>query len=170
VVRAAPDADDVTLFAGSGLAPVGEVVSINDRFINLLPQTVEGIDFSFTWAKRRTAWGTFIFRANASQLLEYSREPGAIIDSLYAARDAGVIDPLTALPDSSQLIAQNGRPEWKISTSLTWRKGPWRAGVSAPAASPGWSTSSWSPTCMASTSSRTPASPREPPCASASGT
>ncbi|HRD45631.1 MAG TPA: TonB-dependent receptor, partial [Caulobacter sp.] len=130
VVRAAPDADDVTLFAGSGLAPVGEVVSINDRFINLLPQTVEGIDFSFTWAKRRTAWGTFIFRANASQLLEYSREPGAIIDSLYAARDAGVIDPLTALPDSSQLIAQNGRPEWKISTSLTWRKGPWRAGVS----------------------------------------
>ena len=130
VVRAAPDADDVTLFAGSGLAPVGDVVSINDRFINLLPQTVEGVDFGFSWSKRRTAWGSFTFRANASQLLTYSREPGAIIDSLYAARDAGIIDPLTALPDSSQLIAQNGRPEWKISTTFIWRNGPWRAGLS----------------------------------------
>ena len=130
VVRAAPDADDVTLFAGSGLAPVGDVVSINDRFINLLPQTVEGIDFGFSWSKRRTAWGSFTFRANASQLLTYSREPGDIIDSLYAAREAGVIDPLTALPDSSQLIAQNGRPEWKISTTFIWRNGPWRMGFS----------------------------------------
>ena len=130
VVRAAPDADDVTLFAGSGLAPVGDVTAINDRFINLLPQTVEGIDFGFSWEKRRTAWGSFTFRANASQLLTYSREPGDIIDTLYAAREAGVIDPLTALPDSSQLIAQNGRPEWKISTTFIWRKGPWRMGLS----------------------------------------
>lgn len=130
VVRAAPDADDVLLFAGSGLTPVGEVVSISDRFINLLPQTVEGIDLGFSWAKRRTAWGTFIFRANASQLLTYSREPGDIIDSLYAARDAGTIDPLTPLPDSSQLVAQNGRPEWKVSTTFIWRSGPWRAGLS----------------------------------------
>ena len=130
VVRRAPDADDVLLFDGSGLAPVGDVVSINDRFINLLPQTVEGIDFGFSWAKRRTAWGTFIFRANASQLLTYSREPGDIIDSLYAAREAGTIDPLTPLPDSSQLIAQNGRPEWKVSTTFIWRSGPWRAGLS----------------------------------------
>jgi outer membrane receptor protein involved in Fe transport len=130
VTRAAPDADDVLLFDGSGLAPVGDVTSINDRFINLLPQTVEGIDFGFSWTRRRTAWGSFTFRANASQLLEYSREPGDIVDSLYAAREAGVIDPLTALPDSSQLIARNGRPEWKISTTFIWRAGPWRVGFS----------------------------------------
>ncbi|WP_296165998.1 TonB-dependent receptor [uncultured Brevundimonas sp.] len=130
VVRAAPDADDVALFDGSGLAPVGEVISINDQFINLLPQTVEGIDFGFSWAKRRTEWGTFIFRLNASQLLTYSREPGDIIDSLYEARENGTIDPLTPLPDSSQLIAVNGRPEWKVSTTFIWRSGPWRAGLS----------------------------------------
>ncbi|MGV9010505.1 TonB-dependent receptor plug domain-containing protein [Brevundimonas sp.] len=130
VVRAAPDADDVALFDGSGLAPVGEVISINDRFVNLLPQTVEGIDFGFSWAKRRTEWGTFIFRLNASQLLTYSREPGDIIDSLYEAREDGTIDPLTPLPDSSQLIAVNGRPEWKVSTTFIWRSGPWRAGLS----------------------------------------
>lgn len=130
VVRDAPDADDIAFFDGTGLAPVGDIVSISDRFINLLPQTVEGLDFGFSWARRRTDWGTFIFRLNASQLLEYSREPGDIIDTLHAAREAGVIDPLTPLPDSSQLIAQNGRPEWKVSTSFTWRSGPWRAGLS----------------------------------------
>lgn len=130
VVRDAPDADDIAFFDGSGLAPVGEVISISDRFINLLPQTVEGIDLGFSWAKRRTEWGTFIFRVNASQLMEFSRAPGDIIDSLYAARKAGIIDPLTPLPDSSQLIAQNGRPEWKVSTTFIWRKGPWRAGLS----------------------------------------
>ena len=130
VVRDAPDADDVLFFDGSGLDPVGDVVSISDRFINLLPQTVEGVDFGFSWAKRRTDWGTFIFRLNASHLLEYSREPGDIIDTLFAAREAGVIDPLTPLPDSSQLVAQNGRPEWKVSTTFIWRHGPWRAGLS----------------------------------------
>jgi iron complex outermembrane recepter protein len=40
------------------------------------------------------------------------------------------INTLTPLPDSSQLIAQNGRPEWKITTSVTWSKGNWRSGLS----------------------------------------
>ena len=131
VVREAPDADDVDLFNGTGLAPVGDAETISDRFINLLPQTVEGVDLSFAWSKRRTEWGSFNFRVNASQLLEFSREPGDIVDSLYAAREAGSIDPLTPLPNSSQLIAQDGRPEWKVTASFTWRHGPWRAGVSS---------------------------------------
>ncbi len=131
VVRAAPTADDVALFAGTGLTPVGDVLSIQDRFINLLPQTVEGLDFGFAWSKRRTEWGSFTFRVDASQLLEFSRAPGDIVDSLYAAREAGTINPLTPLPDSSQLIAQNGRPEWKVNSAFTWRQGPWRVGLSA---------------------------------------
>jgi outer membrane receptor protein involved in Fe transport len=131
VVREAPDADDVDLFDGTGLAPVGDAETISDRFVNLLPQTVEGVDLSFAWSKRRTEWGSFNFRINASQLLEFSREPGDIVDSLYAAREAGVIDPLTPLPNSSQLIAQNGRPEWKVTASFSWRHGPWRVGVSS---------------------------------------
>lgn len=131
VVRSAPTADDVLLFTGTGLDPVGTATAIDDRFVNLLPQTVEGIDFGFAWEKRRTEWGTFLFRLNASQLLTFSRDPGPIVDSLYAARDAGTIDALTPLPDSSQLIAQNGRPEWKVNANFTWRHGPWRVGMSA---------------------------------------
>jgi len=130
VVRSTPNQDDIDLFAGTGLTAVGTAQTISDRFINLLPQTVEGMDFGFSWAKRRTEWGTFIFRANAQQLLTFSRAPGDIVDSLYAARAAGTINALTPLPDSSQLIAQNGRPEWKINASFTWRHGPWRVGAS----------------------------------------
>ena len=130
VVRAAPNADDVTFFAGTGLTPVGDIISISDRFINLLPQTVEGVDYGVSWTKRRTAWGTFSVKVNASQMLTFSREPGDIVDGLYAAREAGTINPLTPLPDSSQLIGIGGRPEWRINSSFTWRKGPWRAGFS----------------------------------------
>lgn len=130
VARAAVTADDIALFAGTGLTPVGDIISVSDQFINLLPQTVEGVDFGFSWQKRRTAWGTFRLSVNASQLLKFSREPGDIVDSLYAARDAGTINALTTLPDSTQLIAQGGRPEWRINSSFTWRKGPWRAGLS----------------------------------------
>jgi outer membrane receptor protein involved in Fe transport len=129
VVRAPVDADDEALFAGTGLAAVGEVISVSDRFINLLPQTVEGVDFGLTWSLRRTRFGDFTIRMNAAKLLEFTRAPGPIVDSLYAARAAGTIDPLTPLPDSSELIAQNGRPEWKAHSSFIWDIDPWRFGL-----------------------------------------
>jgi outer membrane receptor protein involved in Fe transport len=129
VVRAPVDADDEAVFAGTGLAPVGEALSVSDRFINLLPQTVEGVDFGITWSLRRTRFGDFTVRLNGAKLLEFTRAPGPIVDSLYAAREAGTIDALTPLPDSSQLIAQNGRPEWKASSSFIWDIDPWRFGL-----------------------------------------
>jgi outer membrane receptor protein involved in Fe transport len=131
VDRADPTAEDEAFFAGTGIAPVGEVVSINDRFINLQPQTAGGIDFALDWSLRRTRFGNFSVGLNATRLLEFTRDPGDIVNALYAAREAGTIDPLTPLPDPSQLIGQNGRPEWRASGSLTWSNGPWRVGYSA---------------------------------------
>ncbi|QBX38696.1 TonB-dependent receptor [Brevundimonas sp. S30B] len=131
VNRRAPTPEDILLFEGTGLTPAGEVVSINDRFINLQPQTVSGMDFGVNWTKRRTAWGTFIVNFNASKLETFTRDPGDIVNELFAARANGTINAGTTLPDPSQLIGQNGRPEWRVNSSLTWRKGPWRAGVSS---------------------------------------
>ncbi|HYG27653.1 MAG TPA: TonB-dependent receptor [Caulobacteraceae bacterium] len=130
VNRAPVTQDDIDLFEGTGIDPVGEAVSVSDRFINLQPQTAGGVDISLSWSLRRTPLGSFSARINAAQLLEFTRAPGPIVDSLYAAREAGTIDPDTPLPDSSELIAQNGRPEWRVSTTFTWNKGPWRAGAS----------------------------------------
>jgi len=130
VTRAAPDPDDVLLFDGTFLTVAGEATSVSDRFVNLQPQTVGGLDFGINWSLRRTAWGSFFATINASQLTEFTRDPGPIVNELYAAREAGTINAGTTLPDSSDLIRQNGRPEWRVSTTFTWRKGPWRAGVS----------------------------------------
>lgn len=129
VVRSPVNADDEALFAGTGLTPVGAVISVSDQFINLLPQTVEGIDFGITWSLRRTRFGDFTVRLNGAKLLEFTRAPGPIVDSLYRAREEGLIDALTPLPDSRQLIAQNGRPEWKASSSFIWDIDPWRFGL-----------------------------------------
>ena len=131
VVRADPTQDDIDFFAGTGIDPVGQVIAINDRFINLQPQTAGGLDFGMDWSLRRTRFGSFSVNLSATRLLEFTRDPGDIVNALYAARAAGTIDPLTPLPDPSQLIGQNGRPEWRASGSLTWNKGPWRVGYSA---------------------------------------
>lgn len=128
VVRADPTPEDIADFDGTGLAPVGNVVSISDRFINLQPQTAGGIDFGVDWRLRGTRVGDFSVGLNASRLLEFTRDPGPIINQLYAAREAGLIDANTPLPDSSQLIGQNGRPEWRTSATITWNNGPWRVG------------------------------------------
>ena len=131
VERADPTLDDIEDFEGTGLAPVGAVVSIHDSFINLQPQTAGGLDIGLDWSLRRTRFGNFSASLNATKLLEFTRDPGPIVNALYAAREAGTIDPLTPLPDSSKLIGQNGRPEWRASATLTWSKGPWRAGYSS---------------------------------------
>ncbi|MCB1633917.1 MAG: TonB-dependent receptor [Xanthomonadales bacterium] len=131
VNRAEPNEDDIELFAGTGIDPVGEAISVNDSFINLQPPTVEGIDFGFNWSLRRTRYGNFSVRLNASKLTKFTRDPGDIVNALYAAREMGTIDGLTPLPDPSELIGQNGRPEWRATSSFTWSQGPWRAGVSA---------------------------------------
>ncbi len=131
VVRAAPTQEDIDFFAGTGITPVGAVVSINDRFINFLPQTVEGYDIGMDWSLRQTRYGSFRVSLNATKLTEFSRAPGEIVDALFAARAAGTINALTPLPDPSRLIGQNGRPEWRASATVVWNQDPWRIGYSA---------------------------------------
>jgi hypothetical protein len=120
-------------FTGTGIAPVGQIISISDRFVNLLPQDVEGVDIGFIWRLRYTPWGSFRVNIDAARLLKFGREAGPAVDALYDARDAGIINAATPLPDSSDLLAQNGRPEWRLSGSLTWSQGPAaRASTSMP--------------------------------------
>ncbi|CAN5124608.1 TonB-dependent receptor [soil metagenome] len=129
VTRAAPNADDIALFAGTGIAPVGQIISVSDRFVNLLPQDVQGIDFGIIWRLRDTPIGNFRVNVNAAKLTKFGREPGPAIDALFAARAAGTINAATPLPDSSDLLGQNGRPEWKVSGTVTWSQGPYQAGL-----------------------------------------
>lgn len=129
VNRAAVTADDVAFFQGSGITPVGQIVWVEDQFINLLPQTVEGLDIGLQWRLRGTPWGNFRASVNAAHLTKFERSPGPLVESLFAAREAGQINANTPLPISQTLLARNGRPEWRVTGSFTWSQGPWQVGA-----------------------------------------
>jgi outer membrane receptor protein involved in Fe transport len=129
VVRAAPTADDVALFAGTGIAPAGAVLTIADQFRNLLPQDVRGVDFNATWNLHHTAIGDFDVNVDAAYLYKYERDPAPAVAALFAARAAGTINAATPLTDASNVLRQNGKPKWKASGSVTWTYGPVQVGL-----------------------------------------
>lgn len=131
VIRDAPTADDIAQFAGTGLDPVGEVRFVNDQFRNLAPQRAEGIDLGLLWELDSATAGRFSASFNAAHLLTFSRGVLDGIDTLLDARDAGVINAGTVLPDAANLIQRNGNPKWRLSTSLTWSLRQLRIGAHA---------------------------------------
>ena len=131
VIRDAANADDIAEFAGTGIAPVGRIITVRDQFINLQPQTVRGLDFAFYWQSPKTDVGKFDLSVNATRLLKFSRAPGDAVDALVAARAAGDIDAATPLPETENLIEANGRPKWRGTASLTWSLGQFQIGAFA---------------------------------------
>lgn len=131
VIRLEPTADDIARFAGTGLEPAGQVQYVNDIYQNLQPQKVEGVDLSFIWKLRNTRAGDFDYSLNASRLLKYNRGVSAAINDLYTAREAGLINIDTTLPESADLMEQNGNPKWRLSSSLTWSYNQYRIGTNA---------------------------------------
>jgi outer membrane receptor protein involved in Fe transport len=124
VVRAAPTADDIAAVAGTGLAPVGQVLYVKDQYNNLLPQDVRGVDLNIDWRLDDTAWGDFSINVNAARLLNFYRSQSPDIAALLAARAAGQINAGTTITGGGSLMRQNGRPEWKWTINPTWHNGP----------------------------------------------
>ncbi|MFN3609343.1 MAG: TonB-dependent receptor domain-containing protein [Hyphomonas sp.] len=121
VVRAAPTADEIAAFAGTGLDPVGRVLFVNDAYRNLQPQTLRGVDFSASLALDETPVGKFTFDVNVAHLLEYERAAAPDIQALLDARAAGEISSGTIIPEGGDLLRQNGSPRWKWNASMTWK-------------------------------------------------
>lgn len=121
VVRAAPTADDVTAFAGTGLTPVGTVLYVKDQYQNLLPQEARGLDYNLMWRLHGTKFGDFDVNIGAAQLLKFYQSPSPAIAELLAARAAGEINAGTTITGGGDLLKQNGKPELKWSAALTWR-------------------------------------------------
>jgi iron complex outermembrane receptor protein len=128
VIRAPVNADDTPVFTGSGLAPAGQILQIKDQFANLLPQTVQGIDLALIYSVKHTGIGDFDLNVNAAKLTKFARENPPAVQQLFDARAAGIINPATPLTDSGNLIEVRGKPEWRITGSLTWTAGPVQIG------------------------------------------
>jgi outer membrane receptor protein involved in Fe transport len=120
VVRAAPTADDVAAFAGTGLTAVGTVQYVKDQYVNLLPQEARGIDYAVNWGLHGTKYGNFDVQVTAAQILKFYQQPSPGIAALLAARAAGQINAGTTITGGGDLIRQGGKPEWKWSASMTW--------------------------------------------------
>ncbi|RZK92029.1 MAG: TonB-dependent receptor, partial [Methylobacterium sp.] len=127
VVRAAPTADDTPLFAGTNIAPAGQVVQINDQFTNLLPQTVRGVDLALLY-NVRTDVGKFDLAVNAARLTKFSRDTPPAVQALFDARSAGQINAATPLTDARNLLQDRGRPKWRVTGTLTWSLDQWQVG------------------------------------------
>ncbi len=97
VIRAAPTADDSAAFAGTGLAAAGQVLYVNDKYTNLQPQDVEGLDLGLMYHLSTDKLGDFDLNVNAAHLLKYYQSPSPGIAELMAARSAGKINAGTTI-------------------------------------------------------------------------
>ena len=130
VVRADPTVDDIARYAGTGLEPAGRVLYVHDRYVNLQPQTVRGLDFAASWRSPQTAAGQFGVSINGTHVIEFYRDLSPDIQVLADARDSGVIDGSVFIAGGGDLRAQGGTPEWRWSGTATWRLGAFSMGGS----------------------------------------
>ena len=128
VVRATPNADDIAEFAGTGIDPVGEILFVNDNYLNLDARKVEGWDFGLYYELDDTPAGDFAFRANAAYLDTFFQDVSTNGALINAAAAAGDIPDALGVDGQGELVRDFGRPEWRYSASLTWRLNEFGAG------------------------------------------
>lgn len=120
---------ELSAFQSRGIAPVGHVVRILDGYYNQDRATTEGLDIGLYYNLDATAFGDFSFRINAANLYDAFgdiSEPGALIN---AAADAGVINSGISVGGAQgQQVRREGRPKWRYTSTLTWRKDEFGAG------------------------------------------
>jgi len=118
VTRKPVSAADTALFAAYNAkqptnatrrAPVGEIVSVIDNYINLSGRDIEGYELGVQWRSPRTRLGSFTLNGEATHYLR--RESQA--------------DPVTPVLDE---LGRNGRAHWRGNASVSWRQGGWSAG------------------------------------------
>lgn len=127
VIRAAPDQDDIDFFAGSGLAAVGDIVSVTDPFQNLDKRRSKGIDFGLYLNFDDTPVGDFTLSGEWTHLIEFNQELGAVQQEIVANPAAANI----GLTGAGDLIKLDGRPENSANARLSWRhKSGFGAGAS----------------------------------------
>jgi outer membrane receptor protein involved in Fe transport len=131
IIRAAPNADDIAAFAGTGLTPVGNITDVKDTFLNLQPQHISGYDLTVNWRKRTATLGSFDGNLNVAYMDKYMRSPLSGIGDLISARASGVLNAALPLSDlENNQLRSYGRPEFKIAANLTWKMRAWQVGLS----------------------------------------
>lgn len=126
VVRAAVTAEDIAQFEGSGIAPVGVVTHVYNRYQNRSPLTASGVDYNLNWRSPDTAWGNLALLVSASQLREYTQQKPAEIRQVAAAIESGQLNIIAPGLGAANEVGLNGaKPEWRASATLIWNLQDW---------------------------------------------
>ncbi|MDI1294991.1 MAG: TonB-dependent receptor [bacterium] len=129
VIRRDPTADDIARVAGTGLAPVGELLYVVANFQNLLPVTIQGIDFGLDYYLPTERFGNFSLNVNASRLISYYVDAPQGVADVIAGRAAGQINAGVPITGGGDVIGRDGQPRWRISATLDWTMGPVKIGA-----------------------------------------
>jgi iron complex outermembrane recepter protein len=128
VQRAAPTPAEIANYAGTGLTAPGRVIQVIDNYANLNPRTVRGLDLGLFYRLHDTPIGNFDFKISAAHLIEFYQDPDALKGQLIAAQAAGTIDATIPISGAESLIRRDGRPTWRFTSTITWRKNGWGLG------------------------------------------
>ena len=125
VTRNAPEADDIVLFEGTGLDPVGTVAQVLDPYLNLDNREVAGWDFGMAWNfGNLLGFGDIEIGANAAYLEKFFQSPGPDGTELLAAVENGELPDSLSIANIGELREQNGRPKWRWTGNLSVTSGP----------------------------------------------
>ena len=131
VIRLAPDADRMALFAGTSLADnvAGEIDIVLDPYLNLDSRTSKGYDFGVYYDIGETPIGDFNIRFNAARLKSFFQVAGPQSQLLLAGIESGDLPAAVTVSGFGELLEEDGRPKWRFSTSLNWGAGNWNVNL-----------------------------------------
>ncbi|WP_411820056.1 TonB-dependent receptor [Hyphococcus formosus] len=123
VEREDPDADRIADIAaynianGTSIEPFGDILFVNETFLNLQTRKTAGFDFFGRYETPRTKYGRFKVSVNAALLTKYEQDPfDEVLPLLSDSISSENIDPSSV----GDLIQVESRPKWRGSANFRW--------------------------------------------------
>jgi hypothetical protein len=120
IVRYALTPEDIASFAayntanpGKPVAAAGRTFSRNQPFLNLSSSEHSGVDFGFRYELPGLSFGDLVFSSEWAYLNEAET----------------TLSPANVAPTVNNLLLASGAAEWRSTSNVFWRNGPWNAGL-----------------------------------------
>ncbi len=141
VIRDAPTDEQLALFAGTTLDPVGSIIQVLDPYLNLDSRISKGWDFGMFYQVPDFGLGDFRLRFNAALLESFVQSAGPDGQELLDGIASGALPTDVTVGGLGELLEIEGRPEWRFSGAINWESGPVDVGLFASYVGEVWDTS-----------------------------
>ena len=123
-------AEEAEVYQAAGICPAGLIRYIDDKYVNLDTRTLKGWDASLRYSVE-TRFGDFSLTYLASFLTKFEQVPGGTAAELVAAKEAGTIPASIPVSGFADLLQKDGNQKARQTLFLSWRRSPFRVGLSA---------------------------------------